>query len=161
MTQTQDLYPSFFNDLADLIEEARPTESGDVGFVTWRTHLESTYRQRGAKEALRYVAFMLPFLEEPGVFWQHRSVSAAEILADASREGTKISHCLTMSTDFDPITLTMIERWRLPLGDCGILDFYLDSLAANDSEAYQWDRHALRLLGNCCAEDRGTTPSRL
>ncbi|KZZ99423.1 Armadillo-type fold protein [Moelleriella libera RCEF 2490] len=55
--------------------------------------------------------------------------SLAEILANGSRD----------------------ETWRLPYGDSGILDFFL-GLLAESSLRQKLHVHALRLIGNCCAD---------
>ena len=41
--------------------------------------------------------------------------------------------------------------YRLPFGDEGVLDFYLDLLAEGENE-HGWTSDALRLVGNSCAD---------
>lgn len=48
-------------------------------------------------------------------------------------------------------TETGSESYRLPFGDNGVLDFYLD-LLAEDVNEHAWTLNALRLVGNSCAD---------
>lgn len=45
------------------------------------------------------------------------------------------------------------ELWRLPLGDFGVLGFYLE-LVADTEDSPPWLIDALRLIGNACIDLR-------
>ena len=49
-----------------------------------------------------------------------------------------------------------VAAWRLPIGDSGILDFFL-SIIAIENLRLSLRVHALRLIGNSCA-DTGKSP---
>ena len=71
---------------------------------------------------------------------------ATQIIADASREGTSQ---MTQSTR--PLPDNVIETWRRPLGESGMLEFGLAVMSSNTvSEELQ--TQALRLVGNACAD---------
>ena len=80
------------------------------------------------REALRIVDYILKLLYLDKIELE----TATRILADGSR----------------------VEEWRLPFGDEGILDFYLNCLTRVRSghNEPEWTSDALRLIGNCCAD---------
>ena len=48
-----------------------------------------------------------------------------------------------------------VEKWRLPYGEVGILEFYLkclDPRYRGEHNEPGWTSDALRLIGNCCAD---------
>jgi Rap1 GTPase-GDP dissociation stimulator 1 len=49
------------------------------------------------------------------------------------------------------LTNTVAEAWRLPLGDAGIVDFFL-SVISVEKIPLPLKIHALRLIGNSCAD---------
>ncbi|PLB50539.1 GTP-binding protein [Aspergillus steynii IBT 23096] len=60
----------------------------------------------------------------------HYMEQAAEVLANGSR---------------NPL-------WRLPFGQTGILDFFLERVASKENAESALLLHSLRLIGNCCAD---------
>jgi hypothetical protein len=74
---------------------------------------------------------------------------------------TKASNCspvlLSITTLFYhtyPLHLKsdkLLAKWRIPLGDSGVLDFFLDILKGHDLR-YTLKIHVLRLIGNSCAD---------
>lgn len=51
-------------------------------------------------------------------------------------------------------TFSDLVSWRIPLGESGLLDFFLDVLAVKGAKQ-PLKKHALRMIGNSCA-DTGT-----
>ena len=45
----------------------------------------------------------------------------------------------------------LLEPLRLPFGDMGVLEFYLN-LLSKDADEHDWTSDALRLVGNTCAD---------
>ncbi len=86
MAQPDLPYPPFFDELADVFEDARPYEKVNGAAVTWNSHLKFIYHEHGASEALRNVAVMLQALQEERRKHTHFT-RVSYILADASREG--------------------------------------------------------------------------
>ena len=99
------------------------------GVDGWRdkfAHAEDDGADR--REALRIVDYILQLLYLDKIELE----TATRILADGSR----------------------VEEWRLPFGDEGILDFYLNCLTRvrGGHNEPEWTSDALRLIGNCCAD---------
>ena len=55
------------------------------------------------------------------------------------------------------LMLTYSAKWRIPLGDSGILAFFLDLLKSHILK-YNLKIHVLRLIGNSCADTGKTNP---
>ena len=51
-----------------------------------------------------------------------------------------------------------IARWRVPIGDSGMLDFYLGILPLGGDDKRNLKLQTIRLIGNACA-DVGEFPS--
>ncbi len=151
MAQPDLPYPSFLDQLADIFERARPYEKTDGEAVTWNIHLKFIYHEHGAGEALRNVILVSQALDK-GNWWCPYFTSVSYVLADASREGTRLI-IIPMEE------LISLEPWRLMFGDYGILDFYFDLLPGDGYNRHPWIKHALRLIGNCCAESSSKTPN--
>lgn len=45
-----------------------------------------------------------------------------------------------------------IVAWRIPYGDSGILEFFLDVLASDEQQSHGVKVQALRVTGNSCAD---------
>lgn len=42
--------------------------------------------------------------------------------------------------------------WRIPYGESGILEFFLDIIASTEKQKHGVKVHALRIIGNSCAD---------
>lgn len=42
--------------------------------------------------------------------------------------------------------------WRIPYGESGILEFFLDIIASSEQQKHGVKVHALRIIGNSCAD---------
>jgi len=58
---------------------------------------------------------------------------------------------LSFSTD------TFSAKWRVPIGDSGVLNFFLEMLSAHTLR-HTLKIHVLRLIGNACADTGNFTP---
>ncbi|KAI9793193.1 MAG: hypothetical protein M1816_000613 [Peltula sp. TS41687] len=116
--------------LLDAISQNAEDLGGHAG--AGRTSIPSTGVEEdhtgyhGRVDSLRRVKTTLDRL-----YWTESDLMtrAAEVLADRSRA----------------------PEWRLPFGESGVLDFYLNVIVTHD-HSYDLMHHALRLIGNCCAD---------
>ncbi|KAF4989825.1 hypothetical protein FDECE_14577 [Fusarium decemcellulare] len=73
-----------------------------------------------------------------------------------------LRQCQEASKDTNPASLETIAKalgdgsrdvaWRLPYGDSGILEFFLDILASSEPQSQDTKVGALRIIGNSCAD---------
>ncbi|GMF79173.1 unnamed protein product [Aspergillus oryzae] len=83
--------------------------------------------------------------------WTCRSsfmVQAAEALANGSRN-RKCKHNINATSLIADISIAL---WRLPYGQSGVLTFFLQLIASKEDVGTGLLLHALRLIGNSCAD---------
>ncbi|KAF4968820.1 hypothetical protein FSARC_3848 [Fusarium sarcochroum] len=82
-----------------------------------------------------------------------------------SKRTNLLSPVLETLKQQDPTSLEAIAKalgdgsrdvaWRIPYGDSGILEFFLDILASSEQQAHGVKVQALRITGNSCADTDG------
>ncbi|GJD01277.1 GTP binding protein [Colletotrichum higginsianum] len=75
--------------------------------------------------------------------------AVAEKLGDGSRDGEEFLRVIQEKKRVADISA--VASWRRPLGDSGILDFFL-SIVATQGLRPDLKKHMLRLIGNSCAD---------
>ena len=65
------------------------------------------------------------------------------------------SKCLHNVVSFG--TDAFSAKWRIPIGDSGVLNFFLETLSAHTLR-HTLKIHVLRLIGNACADTGSFTP---
>ena len=86
------------------------------------------------------------------MLWYHSQLllPALTVIADASRDGESLRPgTLVVELHADPNDV--LESWRLPFGQAGILDLALNIIATHHT-GNDLLVHALRLVGNSCAD---------
>ncbi|MCJ1472781.1 hypothetical protein MMC13_001430 [Lambiella insularis] len=77
-------------------------------------------------------------------------VDASQVLADASRSGEQLPLVLVIVSS--KCVNSSAEVWRAPLGDAGILNFFL-GIIGTGTASDQLLTNALRLIGNTCGDN--------
>ena len=123
--------------------------SDEVGPGQVQTHRERVDILRQLKDALGRM------------WWTDSSpiLRAAEVLANTSRSRESTTRARSHTSRNSRSTLMMsAAEWRLPLGESGLLDFFLEVIS-DVQVPNQLLLPSLRLIGNACAETgKGAKP---
>ncbi len=138
-----------FRSLSDILGILVPQDCIGLGFDEWPELLERAGSGIEMEKALQVVVSILQYLEETS---PENLAPVTKILADGSRYGELLLKYLVAIRNFQKhLAEMLLEPLRLPFGDMGVLEFYLN-LLSKDVDEHDWTSDALRLVGNTCAD---------